>query len=500
MALTKISTDGVQDDAVTAGKIPANAVGSSELADNAVDTAAIANNAINADKIINGAVNTAKLADQAVTLAKFVHGDSNNNGKFLRANNGADPTFETVNLVSDTSPQLGGDLQTNGNDIDFATNDKARFGAGHQLQIFHNGTDSVVANYTGNLYIENDINTTNEKVFIRAKAGDSSINCLPDGAVELYYDSSKKFQTDSLGASLFGNLYQADNDKLILGTGSDLQLYHNGSHSFIDNNTGDLNIESSNVFIKANNNENAVKCWANGAVELYYNNLLRLDTTNDGADIRSSGSAVALKLKTSGGTNRGWLYANDGNMVGLLDEGGDWAIKHTNNSGTEFYVATNKKATIDADGLKFGNDTAAANALHDYEEGTWTPTLSSGFSSISYHQRDGFYTKIGNVVYFTIYIYVYQATGAAYPIQITLPFTSINETRRESGAYPAYDNGTFSSSWNEKAGCSYLIGAGSTIVQPIKRINGSQIYGNDSALGQGANNRYFHLAGHYYVP
>ena len=36
MALTKVKTDGVNDDAITAGKIPANAVGSSEIADNAV--------------------------------------------------------------------------------------------------------------------------------------------------------------------------------------------------------------------------------------------------------------------------------------------------------------------------------------------------------------------------------------------------------------------------------------------------------------------------------
>ena len=65
MALTQISTAGVKDDAVTAGKIPANAVGSSELADNAVDTAAIADDAVTADKLANSinseiAANTAK--------------------------------------------------------------------------------------------------------------------------------------------------------------------------------------------------------------------------------------------------------------------------------------------------------------------------------------------------------------------------------------------------------------------------------------------------------
>ena len=66
-----------------------------------------------------GSIATAKIADQAVTLAKLEHGTSSNNGKFLRANNGADPTFETVNtdLVGDTSPQLGGNLDLNSNDI-----------------------------------------------------------------------------------------------------------------------------------------------------------------------------------------------------------------------------------------------------------------------------------------------------------------------------------------------------------------------------------------------
>ena len=44
-------------------------------------------------------ITTAKLADEAVTLAKLEHGTSSNDGKFLRANNGADPTFETVSTT-----------------------------------------------------------------------------------------------------------------------------------------------------------------------------------------------------------------------------------------------------------------------------------------------------------------------------------------------------------------------------------------------------------------
>ena len=135
MALTQISTAGVKDDAVTSGKIPANAVGSSELADDAVDTNAIVDDAVTADKLANSintaiaanttktsnathtgdvtgstsltiasnAVTTTKIADEAVTLAKLPHGTSSNDGKFLRANNGADPSFETVSIPAGTT-------------------------------------------------------------------------------------------------------------------------------------------------------------------------------------------------------------------------------------------------------------------------------------------------------------------------------------------------------------------------------------------------------------
>ena len=45
----------------------------------------------------NNSVSTQKIQDEAITLAKLEHGTSSNNGKFLRANNGADPTFESIN-------------------------------------------------------------------------------------------------------------------------------------------------------------------------------------------------------------------------------------------------------------------------------------------------------------------------------------------------------------------------------------------------------------------
>ena len=184
MALTKISTDGVKDDAITKAKIPADQIEASELANNAVDTNAI--------------------ADQAVTLDKLPHGDSNNNGKFLRANNGADPSFEDVpaggisDVVSDTSPQLGGDLQSNGNDILIAANDRAVFGT-DKLRVKHTDSNADIENTTGNIVIKNDSSSTTEQIILQAKGGEDSIKAVADGTVELYHDGTKQCETSANG-------------------------------------------------------------------------------------------------------------------------------------------------------------------------------------------------------------------------------------------------------------------------------------------------------------
>ena len=73
----------------------------------------------------------------------------------MPAIDGSNLTGISTDLVGDTSPQLGGDLQTNGNHIGFADNDKARFGNSNDLDIYHNGTDNYINNVTGHLRIFN---------------------------------------------------------------------------------------------------------------------------------------------------------------------------------------------------------------------------------------------------------------------------------------------------------------------------------------------------------
>ena len=74
-------------------------------------------------------------------------------GQFLKTDGAGQLAFATVaqatgneleNVVEDTTPQLGGDLDTNGNDILFADNDKAIFGTGSDLEIYHSGLESFI--------------------------------------------------------------------------------------------------------------------------------------------------------------------------------------------------------------------------------------------------------------------------------------------------------------------------------------------------------------------
>ena len=66
--------------------------------------------------------------------------------------------------------------------------------------------------------------------------------------------------------------------------------------------------------------------------------------------------------------------------------------------GTEAVkIGSNQKLTA-SQGILFGTDTAAANTLDDYEEGTFTPTVSSGITSPSLTSAQGHYVKVGTIV------------------------------------------------------------------------------------------------------
>jgi hypothetical protein len=118
--------------------------------------------------------------------------------------------------------------------------------------------------------------------------------------------------------------------------------------------------------------------------------------------------------------------ANDGaGNSGLIRFFADPAAAKT--AGAAF--TPTERVRIDPDGLKFNGDTAAANALDDYEEGTWTMGISFGNASVgvTYTTNSGTYTKIGRQVTAVGYISMSNKGSSTGTARITgLPFTIAN--------------------------------------------------------------------------
>ena len=92
-------------------------------------------------------------------------------------------------------------------------------------------------------------------------------------------------------------------------------------------------------------------------------------------------------------------------------------------------------------GISFNGDTAAANALDDYEEGDFSPNWGSGLTSASYVTQSGKYTKIGRTVYFTIQLSTNGGTANSSAARIDgLPFNAIG-TSVTGGAFVNYVGG-----------------------------------------------------------
>ena len=91
-----------------------------------------------------------------------------------------------------------------------------------------------------------------------------------------------------------------------------------------------------------------------------------------------------------------------------------------------FVAGGSEVARFTSSGLTFGGDTAAANALDDYEEGTWTPTyVAASAPTISYNTQDGKYTKIGQTVAFNCRIATNSTSGGSGSVYIDgLPFAN----------------------------------------------------------------------------
>jgi hypothetical protein len=100
-------------------------------------------------------------------------------------------------------------------------------------------------------------------------------------------DSTSFLRSDAADTKTSGDLSFSDNVKAVFGAGSDLQLYHDGTHSYVqDAGTGDLRISGNNVNImNGAATENYIVCTNNGSVAVKYDNATKVETTTSGIDV-----------------------------------------------------------------------------------------------------------------------------------------------------------------------------------------------------------------------
>jgi len=140
---------------------------------------------------------------------------------------------------------------------------------------------------------------------------ETSIRALGNGNVELYFDNSLKFKTDSAGVQVYGAVIvddgSATGNRISVGGAGDLKIYHESDNSYISNDTGHLIINSSattNVDImKAGHSEYMARFIPDGAVQLYYNNINVFSTTGAGIACGEIRSQTTYNATTSNSAN-----------------------------------------------------------------------------------------------------------------------------------------------------------------------------------------------------
>ena len=272
-------------------------------------------------------------------------------------------------------------------------NKKLEFGnqaGSSDFRIYHDGTRNVLAGFTAR-----DINIESyhgADVNIITNSNHYAIKCISNAQVELYHDNVKRLETSATGVSIpqdldvdghteldnvniagvatfsqggsevvrinssgllvyndvsfFGASTHAywdksanqfslnDNTKLSVGSGSDLQIFHDSNNSYIENSTNSLFIRSDTLQLyKKSSSERYIVCSADAAVKLFYDNALKLETSAKGIQVGTGVTIETNGQATFTGIVTASTYYGDGSNLSNI-------TSTTINSNTNNYIIT----------------------------------------------------------------------------------------------------------------------------------------------------------------
>ena len=231
--------------------------------------------------------------------------DHNDNSMQLRTN-------ATEALRVDSSQRL---LMGETSDITGNTGAKIQISnsAGAIFVLNRNDTTVSNGNLIGDVKWFSNAGSANEEVArIRVDAdGDQGSGDKP-GRIEFHTTAdSASSPTERLRITAAGRVsIQNDSGRFTAGTGDDLQIYHDGTDSFIDNSTNDLIIRSTgddviiraadDVIIQTASSENAIVCNDNGGVDIYHNAVKKFETSSGGAAVTGTLNASGIITAEAG--------------------------------------------------------------------------------------------------------------------------------------------------------------------------------------------------------
>jgi len=223
---------------------------------------------------------------------------------------------------------------------------------------------------------------------------DTDLITLADGSVTITGDLTIGVDNTGYDVKFFGatsgryllwdeandRLKLRDNTKLVFGQSNDLEIYHDATDTIITNCTGKLKVLGDKFrFNNAADSESMLIADADAAVKLYYNGSVKTETTNTGMDVTGT-------------------------------------VCSTNLNASSVYIG----------------GTTSANELDNYVEGTFTPAYTAGSGTITLSTAEGYYTRIGNLIYVTIKMIASAISSPSGTLVISgLPVASANNTGGE---------------------------------------------------------------------
>lgn len=346
---------------------------------------------------------------------------------------GDDANFSTTvnNNIATKLATAGGTMT---GDLKLNDNVKAKFGTGNDLQIYHNGSDSYIDdNGTGDF----GIRSNGTKITLnRISDGHEGLKYTLGGSVLLKYDNNNRLETSNAGVdvtggitvtgtvdgvdiaardavltsttttagaalpkaggTMTGNLAHGDNVKTTFGASNDLEIYHDGSHSYIsDVGTGNLYLKGNGgVSLRGANDEQLLSANQDGGVEIYYNNSNKFNTTNTGVSITgtttSSGNLIGDGIYHRVGSTDVGLITSSSNNLYFQNQVNDADILIRGKDGGSFITAVSFDMS-EAGAATFNNN---VTAFSDERLKTNIETIDNALDKVSQmrgvtFERDG---------------------------------------------------------------------------------------------------------------